>query len=444
VTRSTNLSFARAIVAVAAAGPLLAQYGGPAILARGQSPGAMAASQIDFRPYVSVTGTYDTGLNGVSVNPSGTLTNDASYGVTIGFGVSGLHSWKHTKIGLDYSSGYSHYTKSFYDGISSQSLLFSVTHQLSRHVMLALNNSAVLYGSNRAVPSLPPTVEFDPSTTNVPTNDFFDNRTITISSQASVSIQRSTRMSVNFGVDGFLTRRRSSALYGSNGLGGHADIQYRLNKRSTVGVMYGYTRYSFIGISGGTDSNTVAGTYSVILSRSTQFSALAGINQYENLFVQTVPIDPAIAAVIGISSAQQRFYQKNLTPDINARLSRTVPRGSIFLSGGHSINPGNGLFLTSTSTNVGAGYGYSGLRRWSITTGATYNLSNSQGNVVGTYGSESGNLSVSRQVAPMTHGVFSFNLRRYDSPDFKNYNKWSYGVNLGLSFTPGDIPLRFW
>jgi DNA polymerase III sliding clamp (beta) subunit (PCNA family) len=64
--------------------------------------------------------------------------------------------------------------------------------------------------------------------------------------------------------------------------------------------------------------------------------------------------------------------------------------------------------------------------------------------VLGQYGSYSASLSASRQVAPMTHGVFSFNLRKFDSGDFTNYNKWSYSVNLGLSFSPGDIPVRLW
>jgi hypothetical protein len=44
----------------------------------------------------------------------------------------------------------------------------------------------------------------------------------------------------------------------------------------------------------------------------------------------------------------------------------------------------------------------------------------------------------------MTHGVCSFIARKYTSGDFKNYNKWAYSVNLGLSFTPGDIPVRLW
>jgi hypothetical protein len=84
------------------------------------------------------------------------------------------------------------------------------------------------------------------------------------------------------------------------------------------------------------------------------------------------------------------------------------------------------------------------MRRWSISAGATYDNSTSQGNVIGSYGGYSANLSASRQVARMTHGVCSFIARKYTSGDFKNYNKWAYSVNLGLSFTPGDIPVRLW
>src|ERR1039457_7077639 len=115
----------------------------------------MSTSQIDFRPFVSVTGVYDTGMNGVSVDANGTPVNDASYGVSLGFGISGSHAWKHTRVGLNYSSGFTHYQKSFYDGVSSQSLQLSVIHQLSRHMTLSLSNSGVLYGSNQATPTLP-------------------------------------------------------------------------------------------------------------------------------------------------------------------------------------------------------------------------------------------------------------------------------------------------
>ena len=438
------MNFVRPIAALALVSPLFAQYGGPAILARGQSPAAMETAQIDFRPFVSVTGTYTTGLNGVSVDTNGAPVNDASFGVTLGYGVSGMHSWKHTKVGLNYSGSFSHYSKSFYDGISSQSLQLSITHQLSRHAVLSVNTSAIYYGSNQASPALPQTIQFDPATTYLPTNDFFDNRTIAFSTQPSLAIQRSRRLSFVVGGDGFLTRRWSSALFGVKGVGAHGDIQYRVSRRSTVGAMYSFMHYSFTGIHGSTDSHTVGATYSVTLSRSTEFSATAGISKYENIFVEIVPIDPAIAAVIGISSAQRVTYLAATTPNINARLSKTVPRGVIFVSGSHGINAGNGLFLTSTSTNVGGAYSYTGVRRWALAAGANYDRSTSQGNVLGQYGSYSVTVSASRQVAPMTHGIFSFIARKYASGDFKNYNKWAYSVNLGLSFSPGDIPVRLW
>jgi hypothetical protein len=108
------------------------------------------------------------------------------------------------------------------------------------------------------------------------------------------------------------------------------------------------------------------------------------------------------------------------------------------------LMPGNGLFLTSTSTNAGLGYNYVGLRRWAVSAGANYDRSESVGNVIGEYGQYVGSLSLSRQVARSTHAVLSLNARRYESGDFRNYNKWAYGARIGMSFSPGDIPLRLW
>src|ERR1039458_6744921 len=171
------------------------------------------------------------------------------------------------------------------------------------------------------------------------TTIFFDTRTIALSTQPSLEIQRSTRLSFVVGGDGFLTRRWSSALFGVKGIGAHGDLQYRVSRRSTVGAMYSFIHYSFTGIYGSTDSHTLAATYSVIVSRSIQFSANAGVSRYENTFVELVPIDPAIAAVIGISSAQRVTYQGHYIPNLGARLSKVVPRGTVFVNASHGINP---------------------------------------------------------------------------------------------------------
>ncbi len=434
----------RTLIAFAVASPLFAQYGGPAILARGESPAGMSAAQIDFRPFASVNASYNSGLGGVSVDANGKQINSDSLGLTASLGVSGLHSWKHTKLGLSYNASFSHYTQASFFDATGQNLLLGLTHQLSRHATFTWNNAAALTGSNMIAPTLPSTVQFDPSTANLPSNEFFDNRTLTLNSQAAVSVRRSTRLSLSFGGGGFMTRRRSSALYGVTGASATGDLQYRATRRSTIGAMYTYSHYSFTGIFSSTDAHTVAGVYSVQLSRATEFSGAGGVTAYESKFVQTVPIDPAVAALIGVSSALRVSYQTNIIPYVNARISRTLPKGTLFANGNYGLTPGNGLFLTSTAISVNGGYSYSGLRRWAISGGGGYNKSDSVGNVIGSYGSYSATFNISRQVAPITHGTLGFSLRKYDSGDFKNYNKWSYTANLGLAFSPGNVPLRLW
>src|SRR5689334_11016723 len=82
--------------------PLFGQYAGPALLSRGEVPTQMAVPQIDFRPFLNLSATYGTGLAGVRVTDQGTLADSSSAGIMLGWGISGLHSWRHTKVGLDY------------------------------------------------------------------------------------------------------------------------------------------------------------------------------------------------------------------------------------------------------------------------------------------------------------------------------------------------------
>jgi hypothetical protein len=438
------LNFVRATALLAWVSPIFAQYGGPAILVRGQAPSAMTASQIDFQPTFSLGASYSSGLGGVSIDPQGRLINDSSYGIYAAAGISGTHAWKHTRLGLDYHISAQHNPQaSFFDGVT-QSLSLGITHALSRHSVLAIHTAAGMSSQNNVGVTLISTVPFDPSTLYRPTNDFYDNRTIFVTSQIFLSIQKSTRLSFNFGVDGFLTRRRSTALFGVGGVGARGDLQYRLTRRSSIGAGYNYTHFAFNGIYSSTDVHNLLATYAITLTKSTEFSGYGGAARYETKFVQTVAVDPAVAALIGVNSAQLLTYNRSPTATYGVRLSRVVRRGTAFLSAGRGITPGNGLFLTSTSTNVTTGYSYGGLRRWSLASAATYSTSQSVGNVIGNYKNYSASINAGRKVAPHTNGTFGFTVAHAGSADFVNYNKWQYSANLGLTFSPGDITIRFW
>ena len=424
--------------------PIFAQYAGPAILSRGEAPAAMASPQIDFRPFVEFAGVYDSGLSGVAVNAQGQLGNQASFGMEVIGGISGVHSWRHTKIGLDYRGSIRRYAQITNYNSTDQSLMLGVVQQFSRHVALTLDESAGLFSRNFGISGLAQTVPFDPSTSYAPTTDFFDNRTEYLSTQANLVYQKTARLSFSLGGDGFLVRRKSTALYGVTGATAHADVQYRVSRRSTIGANYSFTHFDFIGVLSSTDMHTVEGIYSMRLSRWLEFSASGGIARAETKFIQNVPIDPAIAALIGTPEGTVVLDRIDHFVTGTGRLSRTFPKGVAYISGGRGVTPGNGLFLTSVMDTAMAGYNYTGLRRWSLSVQGGYQSANSIGNVLGSYGGASGTLSASRQIMHAVHGIVSFSARQYSSGNFSLYNRLIYEVRVGVGYSPGDIPLRIW
>jgi len=425
--------------------PLFAQYGGPAILSRGEAPSAMVGPQLDFRPFVEVNGVYSTGLSGVTLDQSGNVTNDSGAGVRVTGGISGSHNWRHTLVGLSVRGGYTNYINKTYYNSTDISMNFAVRHQVSRHIGFMWENSMGIFNRDAGLlGSISPAVPFDPNQTYLPTTDFFNNRTIFYSSQLGMVIQRSARLSFNFGGGIFDTNRSSEALYGVIGESAVADVQYRLGKRTTIGAAYSYAHYGFGQVSSNTNGHTGEATLGYQISHWWEFSGSFGFTRVETKFIQSVPVDPAIAAIIGISQSNEVVYSLRYIPSVSARLSRTFHKGVLFLSGGYGMTPGNGLFLTSESLTASAGYTYTGLRRWSFGALVNYIDAHSIGNVYGSYGGETASLHASRQLFRTIHLVAGVDAHRYSSGTFQKYNQTVYNATVGLGWSPGDIPLRIW
>ncbi len=242
--------------------PAFAQYAGPAILSRGEAPAAMSAPEIKFRPFVELTASYSTGLAGVAVTDSqGDLPNLDSYGGDLAWGVSGTHSWRHTKLGVDYRGSLNHYfNQTGFDALS-EAFLLGLTQRLTRHITFNLRESAGMFERSFGQGSLSQTASFDPSQSYIPTADFFDNRTYYISTQADLKIQKTARLSFDLGGDSFLTRYRAAGLVGTTGVGARGDLQYRINRRSTVGAFYNYQHFIYNGQFGAADVHSMYATY---------------------------------------------------------------------------------------------------------------------------------------------------------------------------------------
>ncbi len=434
----------RAVGILAFSLPVFAQYAGPAILSRGEAPAAIAGDEVSFRPYFELAGVYNTGLLGIIVNSQGVAQSGAAYGLELAAGVSGAHSWRHTKIALDYQFGAIHYNQaSYYDGIN-QSLLLAVTHQFTRHTSLTLRENAGEFSGYYGFPGITSTVPFDPTTSFVPATPFFDNRVIYAATQADFILQKTARLSFDLGGEGFLARLRSTALYGTTGAGAHADVQYRLTRRTTVGAAYMYDHFGFERVFSSTDVHSVVGTYSTALTQHLEFSVYGGMMRYETKFVQTVPVDPSITALFGITLGNEVTYSLGYSPTVNARLAKTYKQGVAYISGGRMVIPGNGLFLTSTMNMGMVGYTYTGLRRWSMDANFSYSEGTSLAGLLGQYSDTVGTISISRKIKKSFHAIASFSASKYGSPGYSYYNQVFYMARIGIGWTPGDVPLRVW
>ncbi|HUB78278.1 MAG TPA: hypothetical protein VMB03_05750 [Bryobacteraceae bacterium] len=444
----------RALVLFGLAVPAGAQYAGPAILSRGEAPAAMTAPTVDFVFSLSLMGNYTTGLLGVATNTQGQLqsTNGVfGYGATLG--ISGSHRWRHTTLGVDYYGNFYDYPSATYFAGLSQGLSIGLTHQFTRHILFTLRESAGMYTQfPPSTVTLNSSVPFDPSQSYLPTTDFYDNRTIYSSTLADVTYQASTRLSFTFGGGYFTDLRRSADLYSAHGEVATADGQYRLSRQITVGGTFTYDQFGFSGGAG--SSNIYSGTvsFSDRFTRWTELSLFAGASRVSSSFEQVVPINPAFLAILCPSGIVQNCnlpstlaINNNLfwAPDLGIRLSRSFHRGVAYLAAGESITPGNGLFLTSRMQTASAGYGYSGLRKWSLNAGLFYSRALSLGNIQGGYGGLSGSVAMSHELFSHVSFVASFYATKYQSSSFSPYNRLIYTASIGLGYSSKNIPVRF-
>jgi hypothetical protein len=324
----------------------------------------------------------------------------------------------------------------------------SIKHQFTRHIYIDLRNSAGMFSTDSGLSALQQAISYDPAQSTLPTTDFFDNRTLYLSTQADLIYQRSARLSFDFGGDGFINRRRSSDLYGVTGSSARGDVQYRISRRSTIGANYTFTHYSYTRVFSGTYIHGFSGTYAIQLSRHLEFTGYAGVSHIDNTLEQVVPVSPVIAAILGITEGLAVSHTLSTVPDGSGRLSEQFHNGVLYISGGRTITPGNGLFLTSNSTNASLGYTFTGVRRWSLGASVLYNkastVGETVGGVAGSYGGTNVALTASRLIARSMHVVLALNANRYDSADFSLYNRTVYSVRLGFGWAPGDVPLRVW
>ena len=417
-------------------------YSGPAILSRGETPGAQTAAPIAFRPYIGLSGIYDTGLVPVSVTSTGGIPSSDLYGVELNLGAYTYHVWKHTTLGLDYRGDFRHYSTTYWDG-TDQFLSLILTHRPTKRVTFTLRNQAGIYSlSSYSLSS--PLGAVDPNYLQLPQNDIYDSRVIFAAVSGDLTYRLTHRLSFNIGGDGTLVRRQSTALYGMTGAVARGDLEYRISRHSTLGADYRFTYFDYTRGFGNTDIQSVGFNYSTQFSPHVQLSARIGGARVESTSLTEVTLDPAIAALLGESVAIQAAYRLNYVPDMQVRLMDTFRRSQFTLEYLNQVVPGNGVYLTSRNNSGSASYSYSGVRHWNFSVGGSYGRMSTLVQTIGGYTAYGAGVGITRDLGKGLHTVLRLDTRHYDIASTAAFTHTDYRASVGLNFSPGDVPLVLW
>ncbi len=158
--------------------------------------------------------------------------------------------------------------------------------------------------------------------------------------------------------------------------------------------------------------------------------------------LQRVAIDPAIAALLGVSSTVETFYQKSVFPQWSASVNRKFRRASLSVAYQSGVSGGNGVYLTSRTDSGSASFNYTATRKWSFSAMATYGRLEGIGQGLQPYSQLTGSSGVTYT---LTHPIQI--IARYDARHQEIINgvylQDSYRATIGITFSPADIPLSF-
>ena len=418
-------------------------FGGPAVLGRGggSSTGQRAGGDLGLRFYVGVNAGFDTGLSGFAIDPTGATVNQSARGVDGVYGVYGTKRLRRGAFGINYSGGYHQSTQKLYNGVDQMLGVFYST-QTTKRSQLSFNVSAGT--TNRAI-GLPLTggiLDNSANAYSIPTSELFDNRFYYGGGGVQYTIQKSARLSIGLSGNGFIMRRTGATLFGSNGGSSGVNAAYRLSRRQTISVGYQFLFFNFTRNFGDSYGHGVYAGYSTQLSSSVSLSIRGGATRLESLGLQTVTIDPVIAALIGVRTTSEVYYGISYIPNGMADLRILLTkRSNLSLFGALFVSPGNGIVNTSRNLSGGANYGYTGFRVAALSGGIAYNRLSS---IIGdhqAFESINGTVSASRRLSGSLHFAASTGYRKFLQSNTSTYNRSSYFGTLGIYWSPGELPL---
>jgi hypothetical protein len=275
-----------------------------------------------------------------------------------------------------------------------------------------------------------------------PSSLLFDNRANFLQSTMDVNYIQSEHTVLTFGGAGFGIWRKAPGLIGMQGYELHGAIKHRVSQRTTLGVDYSHIHFDYPKAFGQADINSFSGVWATQLGRLWTVSAKGGVYQAEVQGLQQVGVDPEISALLGVTSVVQTFYQKSTFPQWDISLGRRFQRANLSFQYTRGVSGGNGVYLTSRQDAASASFNYTATRKWSFSGMGGYARLNGIGQNLQPFSQFVGGAGATYAITSPIHLIARYDARRQEIIDGV-YRQNSFRATIGISFSPGDIPLSF-
>lgn len=398
-----------------------------------------------LRFFASVRGTYDSGLTAVRFQSNGAPTNSSGYGYGAIGGIYGYKEWRRTQLMGSYMLGYQDYAKSANTGAGiNQSVSLGLTHMLSRRITFqsSIRGSSLTRSFGSGYGFIRPGEETDPVNDDQGLDDVYDNRTYRISNSNSMVFQLTPRVQTAATGGGFLTKRTGS-LVSVSGVFASGDISRRITRTQTLSINYNFSQFNYSNRYGNTFMQGVGLGWGMALGRRWELGLNGGITMIKIDSLRNIILDPAIAAIIGQTHGTETLYRESFYPIYQARLMGNFRRSNMSIRYGQRITPGNGSFLTSRMESGGVSYGFTGVRKMNVTLISGFNrmhnlmINSAQGT----------NLYAGVVAGYQLRSDLQFNVsvigRQFESAA-TDFSRRGVRVAVGLSYSPGEVPLALW
>ena len=308
-------------------------------------PVERAVNSLNF--FVYETGIYDES----SGQAGGAGSTSSGAAVDVGGGVTANHNFATGSLALSYSGGYHTRASDIYPSGTNQNLLFLFKKALTRRSTFTVATSGGIYPQGQT--TLTSIGTEGPQSTPFSVKNYFLNTTL------GYSYQQTRRLSYQFTGAFSLMRYNSALSYGNDDITGTGSVLYRLTRTTTVSGTYEHSDFLYQHNAGTASHDTIYATISHNLPRHWTVGASGGGSFVRDSGSSSVLLgylltQDGFVPVYGF----ERYSNHSTLPYLQGTVTHSVNHTLISISGGESVSPGNGVFLTSKNLGVNGLFSY--------------------------------------------------------------------------------------